>query len=421
MKKRRFSDGEGEADVPDALRCRRSDGRKWRCRRRAMPGVVFCKHHYLSIKSREELRKRNRRSEKPPVELMEMAIKRQMERRGKRMGKERETEVRVELPNGVMAISSTPAGPTRVPDNAGGIVDRKFGLGFGDGCLSKRRFRSKNAEPMPVVPVKKLPMDLGGRQECGEESLASPVRAMENTCEIVNRKLGLGFGDDYLLKRRFRSKNVAPMHVKKLPRVLGGSQRKICKGCGEENDGISSSPVRASDDDGEIEMLPVQQLNWEEMSELEIEANNKGGKLSGFQLQVAEYGHDEQLMCNYCRTSIGNFHRSCSNCSYKLCLCCCREIRRGSLLSEVDVVSCKYPNGRIAYEHVRTLDGAEIKFRKLHSPVVAERRDKNRDDSICCPPNEHGGCDGVLNMKFLLPLDWKQIPVHKCLEDCLQL
>lgn len=329
-----------------------------------MPGVGYCEYHYLNIKSKSERRKLNRSSDKEDrkrkrevvmlvdpdpdrssdstisdrrvpdpaaEELIRMAIKRRMERRDKRMEKERRTEVRMDLPNGVMAISS---GPVRVSSKAGEILDRKIGLGFDDDCLLRRCFRSKNAEPMPIGPVKKL------------------------------------------------------------PRVLGSSPGRICQGCSEKS---CKTCMRRGALDSELKMLPAQQLSWEQMSELEIEAKNQGGNISGVRLQVAVYGHDEQVKCSNCGISIGNFHRSCSRCSYKLCLSCCREIRGGSLLSEV-------------YKHVgKTPNGANNKFSKLHSSVLVEQGDKIKDDNISCPTSEKAGCgDGILNMKFLLPSDCMQ-------------
>lgn len=37
------------------------------------------------------------------------------------------------------------------------------------------------------------------------------------------------------------------------------------------------------------------------------------------------------LCSNNCKTSIVDFHRSCTSCLYDLCLTCCREIRDGCL------------------------------------------------------------------------------------------
>lgn len=91
-------------------------------------------------------------------DLIRMAVKRQMKRREeKRRSEERAevVEVRRELPNGVMAISSPPPPVVKNSSNVEQIIDKKIGLGFPDGPPQmRRRFRSKNVEPEPVGSVK---------------------------------------------------------------------------------------------------------------------------------------------------------------------------------------------------------------------------------------------------------------------------
>lgn len=162
-----------EPEVPDdQLRCRRTDGRRWRCSARALPGLSFCEHHDRRIRRNSAQpppspehapldpapRKRRRRSEEHPA-AEEAATQRHEERKeGKkrRMTSEAaeeaatpEAKVTRDLPNGVMVISSTspvherPSGPP---------LDHK--LGFEPGLLVKRPIRSKNVEPVPVATVK---------------------------------------------------------------------------------------------------------------------------------------------------------------------------------------------------------------------------------------------------------------------------
>lgn len=52
-----------------------------------------------------------------------------------------------------------------------------------------------------------------------------------------------------------------------------------------------------------------------------------------------------------CKTSIVDFHRSCSNCSYDLCLTCCREIRNGSLQGGAEELIVEYVDRGKAYMH----------------------------------------------------------------------
>ncbi|KAJ6333790.1 hypothetical protein OIU77_009635 [Salix suchowensis] len=78
-------------------------------------------------------------------------------------------------------------------------------------------------------------------------------------------------------------------------------------------------------------LLPfLEQICDEQANEVQIEAG-----IRDFPVAIAEnfcYSN-ERVYCNYCATSIADFHRSCQKCAYELCLSCCREIREGSLSS----------------------------------------------------------------------------------------
>ncbi|KAJ6376918.1 hypothetical protein OIU76_025967 [Salix suchowensis] len=78
-------------------------------------------------------------------------------------------------------------------------------------------------------------------------------------------------------------------------------------------------------------LLPfLEQICDEQANEVQIEAG-----IRDFPVAIAEnfcYSN-ERVYCNYCATSIVDFHRSCQKCAYELCLSCCREIREGSLSS----------------------------------------------------------------------------------------
>ncbi|XP_044955740.1 uncharacterized protein LOC123406318 isoform X2 [Hordeum vulgare subsp. vulgare] len=55
----------------------------------------------------------------------------------------------------------------------------------------------------------------------------------------------------------------------------------------------------------------------------------KGTGACEVKVPQANCAKNERIFCNNCRTSIVDFHRSCTKCSYDLCLICCRELRLG--------------------------------------------------------------------------------------------
>lgn len=161
--------------LPDHLRCRRSDGRKWRCPQLSMPSVGFCEYHYLQVRRNQGKRKntklasgskrkrgwrlaanqslsRKLRRKRPKGELPG-EVKRRIVQEERDDGMEATNlEVTRYLPNGVMAI--LPA-PMRVPANASPWLHWK--IGSDDGYLFGRRFRSKNAELVPLGKVDVYP------------------------------------------------------------------------------------------------------------------------------------------------------------------------------------------------------------------------------------------------------------------------
>ncbi|ONM58286.1 Lysine-specific demethylase JMJ25 [Zea mays] len=143
--------GDSPPPLPDHLRCRRSDGKKWRCSGRALPTVSFCEYHYA----------RANKGKKLPAdgELLAVALQRQ---KNKRKGRRRinpstspqaatsDRQTR-DLPNGLMTILPGSSGPAALSTP----VTTKVGVEIS--APMQRCYRSKNAEPLPVGPVKVVP------------------------------------------------------------------------------------------------------------------------------------------------------------------------------------------------------------------------------------------------------------------------
>ena len=195
---------EEEEALPDHLRCKRTDGRQWRCTRRVMENKKLCELHYLQGRHRQnkekvpgslklQRKKRNKtvnqdcESRNPEIrakraaklakpmkrrgsvrvsealdkalkkmklkkgdlqlELIRVFLQRQVERRKmRRLIQNIEGELVRELPNGLMAISQAPL--QHHIDNAGSQI--KLGVDLGSDSGPQRCFRSKNIEPLPI-------------------------------------------------------------------------------------------------------------------------------------------------------------------------------------------------------------------------------------------------------------------------------
>lgn len=179
--------------LPDHLRCNRTDGRQWRCNRPVMEDKKLCEIHYLQGKHRQHKEKvpeslkiqrrtgksegkvpalhnlkiRAQKIEKPgrravrlrrknlARDLVRIVVKREAEKRREAEGSGGEDMMR-RLPNGVMVISQSAArrqqsGGASANDNVGSQCDVKVGVDAN--VAPRRRFRSKNLEPLPIGAV----------------------------------------------------------------------------------------------------------------------------------------------------------------------------------------------------------------------------------------------------------------------------
>ncbi|XP_024456498.1 lysine-specific demethylase JMJ25 isoform X2 [Populus trichocarpa] len=153
-------------------------------------------------------------------------------------------------------------------------------------------------------------------------------------------------------------------------------------------------------------LLPfLKRLDAEQMTEREIEARIRGVPPADLQIENASCPADERMFCDNCRTSIFDYHRSCSNCSSDLCLLCCREIRAGCLQGGGPDVVMEYIDRGFKYMHG---EHEEIKDELLTgSPKKTVSEDfigpksgwkANEDGSIHCACGS-----GNLQLKCLFP------------------
>ncbi|XP_062217925.1 lysine-specific demethylase JMJ26-like isoform X2 [Phragmites australis] len=168
-------------------------------------------------------------------------------------------------------------------------------------------------------------------------------------------------------------------------------------------------------------LLPwLKEFHQEQMLERSVEASIRGIDPGKMEVPLVKCESDERIYCDKCRTSIVDFHRSCSKCSYDLCLSCCRELRQG-LTPVGDVTSGKVTSlpdagGKEDLHHGSSDDKVASQEpsdghndmlidsavpSEDHTPNLRQWR-VNNNGSIPCPPNEFGGCgSSLLELKCL--------------------
>lgn len=107
------------------------------------------------------------------------------------------------------------------------------------------------------------------------------------------------------------------------------------------------------------------------------------------------------FMCsNLCRIPIYDFHRHCPQCFYDLCLTCCRDIRKASLV----VVNGESATEKRTADKLLSLskDQNATDFSNLFPMWKA-----NADGSVPCAPEEVGGCgSSKLVLRRILKINW---------------
>ncbi|XP_040377385.1 lysine-specific demethylase JMJ25-like isoform X2 [Oryza brachyantha] len=171
-------------------------------------------------------------------------------------------------------------------------------------------------------------------------------------------------------------------------------------------------------------LLPwLKRLHQEQMLEKYVEATIRKIDVCDLEVPLAQFNHDERMYCDNCRTSIVDFHRSCKNGHYDLCLSCCQELRQGltpgSIVTRDTVGDVPKIEGKEGLQegssHNNALvQGASDQQNGIVIGSVAPPEDctpslrqwrANSNGSIPCPPKALGGCgdsnDCLLELRCL--------------------
>ncbi|CAL1407407.1 unnamed protein product [Linum trigynum] len=413
--------GDDNVGIPDDLRCKRSDGKQWRCTALSMPDKTVCEKHYIQAKRRAansalraSLKKAKRKSagesdhdvylesksddfDMPLASIksedhnVSVSSKKKLSKNHGRYSPEGpmrslsarnaqkdddEMERDVEYEDNWRSYDTPPPSTmdssrsrsqrsfdaTPVMDYSGGTTDSSEDMG-GQAC--HQCLRKDGGRVVWCLKCDKR----GFCDSCISAWYPDiSIEEIEKVCPacrgICNCKVCL------------RGDNMVKVRIREIP-VLDKLQYLYC---------LLSS------------VLPVvKQIHDEQCSEVELEKRLRG--TDNIDLARVKLNADEQMCCNICRIPIIDYHRHCPNCSYDLCLHCCQDLRKASGISG-EVVDISRDIGSAVYQ---------VKESKLRLDLSEEYPlwKANRDGSIPCPPREYGGCDySSMSLSRIFKMNW---------------
>ncbi|KAI3735414.1 hypothetical protein L6452_14910 [Arctium lappa] len=205
-----------------------------------------------------------------------------------------------------------------------------------------------------------------------------------------------------------------------------------CRACLQANVIVKASH-REGDEDIRLQRslylltktLPLlRHIKEEQRCELMVEAGILGVQLTEEHVQKASFDDDDRVYCDNCNTSIVNFHRSCPSpdCSYDICLNCCRELREG-----IQPGGSEAESSFQQFLENSQLQGADTRGQffgwkadfKADTFIADSSLDfpvwrANLDGSVPCPPKARGGCGiGMLELRRIFEANWVQELVEK--------
>ncbi|KFK28723.1 hypothetical protein AALP_AA7G038900 [Arabis alpina] len=412
--------------VPDEFRCNRSDGKQWRCKKRALEGRKMCETHH-SQQNRKRIKKVTESSSKLvrsrrgggdeagssedgnrvkrlgksnkrkrvigeaeavdeavkkmklkrgdlQLDLIRMVLKREVEKKKKKKrssnGFDGEELTRV-LPNGVMAIS--PASPST--SDLSSPCDVR--VGEEPILITKRRFRSKNIEPLPVGKMQVVPFKgnlVNGRKEkkkkrchwCGTKELKDLISCL--SCET----------EFFCLVCIEKRNNGSKEEVERKCPVCRGSCR--CKVCSVSMSGVTeckdSQSVR-----GDIDrvlhlhyavcmLLPVlKEIN----AECKVEVENDAEKKVEPQIRSSELSSDDRQLCIR-DAAVLDSQKRCTRSSSVLRLCWDQD--RSQVSSSRKAGSVKCLNG------IKSCKQKEV--RNLFPPELTSKLEVSAEEIVSC-------------------------------------
>lgn len=420
--------GDDNNGIPDDLRCKRSDGKQWRCTAKSMPDKTVCEKHYIQAKKRAansalraSMKKSKRRClgesdiylESKSDDLDSPAVDLQVG----------DSPVSVSRKDRIDEVHKGQGSYSPETPSVKGLslhnVPRHNDNDENDDLDYKDNLRSYKM-PLSAVEASMFrsqeDFEASDATESSDGTTDSSDGNGGQTCHQCRRDDGdlaiwclrcdrRGYCDSCLAT--WYSEIPLEEIQEACPACRGTCTCKICV----RGDNLTKVRIRKIPTQDKLQylhsilssVLPiVMQIHHDQCLEVELEKKLRANEID---LPRTKLDADEQMCCDCCRIPIIDYHRHCSNCSYDLCLQCCQDLREVSGLSLHGNLE-KHIAGKDNCE-VTAAENMERSEYRLKLSNKFPNWKANSNSSIPCPPKECGGC-GCLSMtlKRIFKMNW---------------
>eukprot|EP00249_Psilotum_nudum_P024913 c29321_g1_i5 orf=645-3752(+) len=431
-------------EVPDEFRCKRSDGKQWRCTQQALENKTLCAKHYYQLKKRAAVptpsstfqgpQKMINVSTQGDIESSKIKVQAAVEKVNcyylqHNFGHE-EGELRPKLskgPDKLPLINSKLVKEAAIISSTmrNGVTKRNSAV--------EEQIENQRTGNLRPLESSSTPTVTDTTMSSTEAMLDMEKPEQSKLCKMCHQCQRNDKGEVINCQKCRRKRYCLHCIVRWYPEMTEDDFREACPVCrgncnckaclrckgpkkltGQADVKVSKVAKIRYCQHLLSRILPLlKQLHAEQCKEVEWETKLRG--IEGSEVKRCRLDKDERLFCDNCNTSIVDLYRSCLACDYDLCLTCCWELRQGGQPGGEQADSAEQQS------HVRAKGLGKEPFHLGDGSWVSEASYKlpvwkvSSDGSIPCPPKERGGCgSSILVLKRLLRFNWLATQLRKC-------
>ncbi|XP_076885436.1 E3 ubiquitin-protein ligase JMJ24-like [Bidens hawaiensis] len=402
--------------IPDDLRCKRSDGKQWRCHAMSMPDKTVCEKHYHQAKKRaanSAMRASLKKAKRKPAGESDSYLESKSDDMDSPLVDYRMSDIQKEMFS-KKQLSYSPETPSfknssvHMPSKSNDELQRDMD----ESEETPKAYRTPSSVADSSKSRSEKMHNASAMTEMSDASSESSEDTGGQICHQCRR-------DDteniiWCLKcdrRGYCDKCISTWY----PEIPAEEINKICPACRGccnckmclRGDNVIKGKIREIPVQDKLEhlfcllssVLPVvKQIHFDQYSELELERKLRGNRID---LPRTRLNADEQMCCDFCRIPIIDYHRHCVECSNDICLRCCQDVRKASKDGGEPDTS------RIEDEDINIVENQEKPLKQMRLSNKLCDWKANTDGSVPCPPKQHGGCgNSPLMLKRIFKMNW---------------